>query len=133
VATPERNPIVRWTFLAAGWLCLALALIGVALPLVPTTPFLLLAAFAFARGSKELHVWLINHPRLGPPIEQWRLHHAISRRAKWAGTLSMVALVVISRVLDVDPRVILLQIGVLAVVTVFLWSRPDPPPESGVR
>jgi uncharacterized membrane protein YbaN (DUF454 family) len=127
---PNRNPIVRWAWLGAGWLCLALALIGIALPLVPTTPFLLLAAFAFARGSRDLHVWLINHPRFGPPIEQWRLHRAISRRAKWAGTLSLVVVVVISRLLDFDPRLILAQIAVLAAVSVLLWSRPDPPPEA---
>jgi hypothetical protein len=127
---PQSHPIVRWAYLSVGWTSLALAIIGVALPLVPTTPFLLLAAFAFARGSRDLHVWLINHPRFGPPIEQWRLHRAISRRAKWAGTLSMVAVVVISRLLEFDPRLILAQIAVLAGVSVLLWTRRDPPPES---
>jgi uncharacterized membrane protein YbaN (DUF454 family) len=55
---------------------------GVVLPMMPTTPFLLLATFAFARSSLRLHDWLVAHPRLGPPINDWRAHGAVSRVAR---------------------------------------------------
>ncbi len=126
----NRNLVVRWTFLGIGWLSLALGLLGVVLPLLPTTPFLLLSAFAFARGSNELHVWLMNHRVFGPPIARWRQYRAISRRAKWTGTLSMVALVLLSWALEFDARLILAQIGALVGVSFFLWTRPEPPPEA---
>lgn len=66
----------------AGWTCMALGLIGVFVPLLPTTPFVLLAAACFVRSSPKLHARLVAHPRLGPYIEQWRRDRSIPRAAK---------------------------------------------------
>jgi uncharacterized membrane protein YbaN (DUF454 family) len=72
----------RWLFLLLGWTCVLLGLVGAFLPLMPTTVFLLLAAWAFARSSDRWHQWLRNHARFGEAIRAWEEHHAMPRRAK---------------------------------------------------
>lgn len=71
---------VGWT--AAGAVSLALGVLGIFLPLLPTTPFVLLAAFCFSRGSDRVEAWLLSHPRFGPMVADWRARRAIPMRAK---------------------------------------------------
>ena len=106
---------------------MALGIIGIFLPLLPTTPFLILAAFAFERSSERLHNWLINHPRLGPPIETWRRYGAISWRAKMLAMTMIIAVFALSLILDVEGWVLAVQAVVLTAVSVFILSRPAPP------
>lgn len=122
-----RNQIVRLFWMAGGLLSLAAGIIGIALPLLPTTPFLLLAAYCFARGSKRLHDWLVHHPRLGPPIHDWQRHGAISRRAKQLAMASIVAVLGLSYLFGAPTRVIIIQIVVLSAVSLFILTRPAPP------
>ena len=65
-----------------GWFSLFLGFIGIFLPLLPTTPFVLLAAYFFSKGSEKLHAWLLANKRFGPMIANWQQHGAISKRAK---------------------------------------------------
>ncbi|MEC7400315.1 MAG: DUF454 family protein, partial [Pseudomonadota bacterium] len=74
---------MRRLYLALGLLSLSLGVIGAFLPLLPTVPFLLLAAFLFARGNPAWEKRLLDHPRWGPPIHDWRARRAIGRRAKY--------------------------------------------------
>lgn len=69
-------------FVALGFFMLLLALIGAFLPVMPTTIFLIAAAWCFGRSSPRLEAWMMAHPRFGPPLNDWRAHGAISRRAK---------------------------------------------------
>ena len=62
----SRNPLVRYLLLAVGWLSVTLGFIGIFVPVLPTTPFLLLAAACFVRSSRRVYDWLVTHPRLGP-------------------------------------------------------------------
>lgn len=114
---------VLWAIFGA--LALMLGIIGIALPLLPTVPFLLLAAFCFARSSVRLHSWLVDHPRLGPPIADWRNRGAIGRSAKKAATISIVAAFLISVMLGIGPLLLVLQAVVLLIVLGFIWSRPE--------
>lgn len=82
-------PVRRWLLMGLGVLATALGLVGVFVPLLPTTPFLLLAAACFARSSRRLHDWLLGHRWFGPYIRGYREHHAITRRAK-VGTLTLL-------------------------------------------
>lgn len=116
----------RLLYLCAGWIALGLGVLGIPLPLLPTTPFLLLAAVCFARGSQKWHDWLVHHPQFGPPISAWQKERAIPRRVKWVGTASLVALLPIS-VLAAAPVPILIAQGVVILgVGAFLWTRPEP-------
>ena len=81
----------RLLWLGAGVLSLVLGIIGIFLPLLPTTPFVLLAAFCLSRGSSRAERWLLDHPRLGPLVRDWRASRAIPLRAKqWAWAMMAV-------------------------------------------
>ncbi|SFT77600.1 YbaN family protein [Pseudomonas marincola] len=67
----NRNPLIRYALLAIGWLSVALGVIGIFLPVLPTTPFLLLAAACFMRSSERFYLWLTSHPHLGPWIRDY--------------------------------------------------------------
>jgi hypothetical protein len=114
-----------WSFV--GVAAVALAIAGVVLPLLPTTPFLLLAAWAFGKSSPRLHGWLLGHPRFGPLINDWRRHGAIPRRAKYAALLLMVAAFAGSWLAAFPPWLLAVQGAVLLAVAAFLFSRPDAP------
>ena len=130
VATGSRDLVPRLIWLIIGLSAVALGALGAVLPLLPTTPFVLLAAFAFARSSRRLHDWLVHHAVFGPLIDNWRRYGAISRSAKWAGILSMAGVLGISLLLDVPPGVLTVQALVLTASAGFIASRPSPPQSS---
>lgn len=111
----------------AGLISLVLGVIGIFLPLLPTTPFVLLSAFCFSRSSQKLHDWLLAHPRLGPPILEWRDHGAISKRAKGLAAVALVLAFVIAWLGGAPTGALLLQIAVLLCVAIFIFTRPNPP------
>ncbi len=125
----RRNPLARALWLAFGLLSLGLGILGIFLPLLPTTALVILAAFCFARGSQRLHDWLTGHPRFGPPIEAWRRHGAISRGAKQLAVFTMLLVLLLSLALKVPWSVLGIQAVVLVAVAVFILTRPLPPDE----
>jgi uncharacterized membrane protein YbaN (DUF454 family) len=84
-----RAGLVRGLWLAAGVGALVLGAIGIVLPLLPTVPFVLLAAFCFSRGSRRWERWMLEHPKLGPIVRDWREHHAVPLRAKQVAIFMM--------------------------------------------
>jgi uncharacterized membrane protein YbaN (DUF454 family) len=123
------KPAIRVIWLVVGILALALGGLGVVLPLLPTTPFVLVAAFAFANSSDTLHQWLLDHNIFGPLIANWQRYGAISRPTKVLSLLSMLAVLVISLVMAVPTFVIAVQALVVGVCSLFIISRPLPPSE----
>lgn len=117
----------RLTWLVVGCVALALGALGIALPLLPTTPFILLAAFCFARSSNRLHAWLVNHDVFGALIDNWQRHGAISRRAKALSVVSMAAVLAISLAMAAPTVVIVVQLAVLGATALFVLTRPLPP------
>lgn len=117
--------MIRALWLAGGLVSLALGAMGVFLPLVPTVPFMLLAALCFARSSERLHAWLLSHPTFGLPIADWQERGAISARAKRLATVAVAATFAISVALGLKPWILATQGTVLAAVALFLWTRPD--------
>ncbi len=118
---------MRYLWMAAGWASFGAGVVGAALPLVPTVPFMLLAAFCFARGSPRLHDWLLAHRRFGPAIRDWQEHGAISRDAKRYALVAIMASFTLSFIFGASGRVVLIQAVVLGAVTVFILTRPDRP------
>lgn len=93
----RRRYLPRWLLVGGGVLAVALGTLGVFLPLIPTTPFLLLAAACFVRSSDRLHAWLMNHRVYGPIIKGYREHRALPATSKatilvftWAAILSSI-------------------------------------------
>ncbi len=112
-------------WLLVGLISLVLGLIGVPLPLLPTTPFLLLAAFAFAKSSPRLHAWLMNHPRWGKVIKNWHDGGRIDRRSKILAVGFMLLMPPLSWLLNAPMWAIGLQMVVLVCVATFILTRPS--------
>jgi uncharacterized membrane protein YbaN (DUF454 family) len=108
-----------------GVLSLSLGVIGIIVPLLPTVPFILLAAFCFARSSERLHAWLLEHPRFGPMIEDWNTRGAISPRIKRISTLSVIGVYALSFVMGLRPLILIIQAVTLSAVMIFIWTRPN--------
>lgn len=120
---------MRPLWLAAGALSAGIGLIGIVVPLLPTTPLMILAAACFARSSPRLHDWLWNHRVFGPAIRDWRQYRAISPFAKRASVGAMVAAFGISVLLGVKLWALLLQAMVLTVMGGWILTRPSGPPK----
>lgn len=122
--------MIRIALMAAGLGFVALGVVGIFLPVLPTTPFLLLAAACFARSSEPLHRWLLGRPRLGPLIRDWETHGVIPRAAKLRATLLIAATVGLT--LAFAPAPPWAKAAVVATVLgaqAFIWTRPDAAPE----
>ena len=104
---------------------LLLAMIGVLLPVMPTVPFLLLAAWAANRGWPELHDWLLDHPIYGPPLHDWHHYRAVSRRAKIAATVAMLGSILITSFAPVPLWLKYTIASILMMTGIWLWLRPE--------
>lgn len=85
----RRGLASRTVWLGFGLLFVAIGVAGIFVPLLPTTDFMLLALPCFARSSPRLEAWLLNHPRIGPPLRAWREQRTIPRRGKIAACIGM--------------------------------------------
>jgi uncharacterized membrane protein YbaN (DUF454 family) len=89
-SVPIRPRWQRVLWAVGGALALITGIVGIFVPLLPTTPFVLLAAFCFSRGSERCERWLLEHRRFGPMVRDWRARHAVPLRAKQVATAMMV-------------------------------------------
>lgn len=121
------SAVMRAFWIALGMLAIGFGVVGIFLPLLPTTVFLLLAAYCFARSSPALHDWLIDHPTLGPPIVNWREYRAISKRAKVMALFAMLVVLAGGYVFGLSARVLTIQLVVLSAAALFIVTRPHPP------
>lgn len=129
-AVAVRSSPVAWIWRVIGLVMVGLAIAGAFLPLLPTTPFLLVAVFCFARSSPRLHHWLITHKRFGPMIADWNQHGALSRRVKIVSVSVMAATLALSALLKVPTPVLIVQALVLCGSATFILTRPLPPKAS---
>jgi len=123
------NLLTRRFFLAAGWVCVGLGIVGALLPVMPTTVFMIAALACFAKGSPEAARKLLDHPRFGPPLRAWKIHGAISERAKLMAVGAMAvswAIVAATSGNWVVPAIV----GVILIaVAAYVITRPLPPDE----
>ena len=116
----------RFIWLLAGLAAVAAGAVGVVLPLLPTTPFLLVAAFAFARSSKRLDRWLREHRTFGPLINNWHRDGSIDRKAKRTAIIVITATPVLTWLLAAPLWIVVCQVVVLSASAIFILTRPSP-------
>ncbi len=132
-ATPAKPLSRAWRYVygGLGFTCLGLGLIGVALPVMPTTIFLIIAAWAFARANPAWHRWLLAHKTFGPKLRAWEDYGAIPRPAKILAVVMMTASVWITWTVSRSDTGTLLLALVLVPVALYVVTRPlpgQPPP-----
>lgn len=117
--------MTRYVHLSLGWLCLALGAVGAVLPIMPTTVFIILAAFFFTKGSPRLRQWLLDSPHFGPPIRAWEETGAIPRRIKVLALTMMACGLALSAYFGFSQMVLVVQALCMAAVSAYIVSRPD--------
>ncbi len=124
--TPESRPLMRGIWLVLGLLLAGLGIIGAVLPLLPTTPFLILAAACFARSSPRLEARILNHPQFGPLVRDWRERGAIPPKAKLLAVGGMTGGYTVF-LLASDPALPLaiMVAALMALVAAWLLSHPS--------
>lgn len=121
---------MRGLLTVAGFACVGLGLLGIFLPLLPTTPFLLLAAACFARSSPRFHAWLLANRTFGPLIHQWEKNRTIPRKTKWVAIALMTVTLGASIVFFVKPVWLKGLLAALGLGLAFwLWRIPSSMPE----
>lgn len=124
VVLRRRVAVLLWRAVAV--LGAGLALLGVALPVVPTVPFLILSAWGASKGWPAFEIWLLNHRLFGPPILQWRERGAVPRRAKWFSTCMMAASAIGMQFVEQIPLWLRIAVpAVMLAVAIWLWLRPE--------
>jgi len=122
----------RWMLIAAGMICVGLGALGIVLPGLPTTPFLLLAAYCFARSSEHFHSWLLNHRWFGSYVRNFEEGRGMTRPAKASTLLVMwlsFGITIAFFVPVVWGQVSMLLLAVA--VSTYILRLPTPPPEPG--
>lgn len=119
--------LMRVLYLCLGWLMVATGIVGAFLPVLPTTPFLLIALWCFSKSSPKLEAWLLSHPRFGPSLRNWREKGAIPRRAK----IAAVSLMTMSYAIfwfgtEPTPLRASLVAAVMLGAALFVTTRPEP-------
>ena len=120
----------RTILISLGLLCVGLGFIGVFVPGIPTTIFLIIALWAFTKSSEKLRYWLLNHKRFGPILNNWQEHKVVPRRAK----ILMVVLMSLAVILFYySLQSLILTIGLIIIlvsVAIYVISLPSKVPEN---
>ncbi len=127
---PVKRPLLRYALISIGWLSVVLGVLGIFLPVLPTTPFLLLAAACFVRSSPRFYQWLVEHPKLGKYIIYYLEGKGIPRRAKWMA-IAMIWLTITLSALLVVPIVWVkvLMFAIAISVSIYILRQPTWEPE----
>lgn len=123
---PAGSKTVRVLFGILAYVSLTIGLIAIVVPGLPTTEFILLAAWAATKSSPRLSAWLENHRLFGPMLSNWRNGRLIARRAKISASVSMLICVVAMLILLNHHWPVYLAIGGMSLGNLWIWSRPEP-------
>ncbi|WP_410524842.1 YbaN family protein [Pseudomonas sp. DTU_2021_1001937_2_SI_NGA_ILE_001] len=124
---PPGSRLSRLLFGILAYTSLGIGIIGIFVPGLPTTEFVLLAAWAATRSSPRLNAWLENHRLFGPMLRNWRNGRLVSRASKISATISMLACAILMLCLLKHVWWLYLAIAGMAMGNLWIWSRPEPP------
>ena len=131
---PRRSPVRRAVLFGLGWVFFALGAAGVVLPVLPTTPFMILALWAFSQSSARFHDWLYSHPTFGPRLQLWRRHRVIPTRVKLTAFAAMAAsLVYLVWLAQARWYVIISAASAMAVGAIYIARCPGRVPTSDLE
>lgn len=116
---------MRIFWFLVGGSSLGLGTLGIFLPLLPTVPFYLLAAYGFSKSSARIHNWLINHKVFGPDIQNWNQNRVIHRRAKLMAVAGMTGSVILAYFFSVPLKYMAIQVIVLVFTARFIWKQKE--------
>jgi uncharacterized membrane protein YbaN (DUF454 family) len=122
------SPLLRAVLLVVGTVSLALGVVGIFLPVLPTTPFLLVTAACYARASTRLYQWLLGQPSLGPVITEWRRSRSFPPGVKTRALVMVVITFTVSIALIDSLLVRAILLVVAAILLTFLYRIPTAPP-----
>jgi len=128
----QHDTPMRRLYLLLGWCFFGVGAIGAVVPGLPTTPFMLLALWAFSKSSRRFHDWLYAHPLFGPPLHQWCTHRVIPFKAKLLSVTTMtVSFAYLAFFTAISIWIKLLIAGLMLYGAAFILSKPSRVPESG--
>ncbi len=129
---PLRQP-TKYFLIFFGWINVGIGFLGVVIPGLPTTPFLLLALWAFARSSQKFHDWLYSHPKFGPSLKAWRDHRVVSVKAKAFAVVTMsISLVYVTFFFAETMTLPMIMAAVMVPTALWLISRNSQVPKAEV-
>ena len=121
----SRSPVIKGLFVVSGCACVGLGVLGIVLPILPTTPLLLLAAICFARGSESFYIWLLTNRYIGGYLCDWRENRGLTNATKLRITFVLAAFMGLSVIFFVSwlpARIVLVAIGLG--VSAYIWRLP---------
>lgn len=122
----HRSPVVRVAFAVLGTIFVGIGIVGIVVPVLPTTPFLLLAAACYVRASGRFYNWLLNSPAFGPLILEWRRHHSIPWKTKLVAIATMAVTLSVSIIFFVENGYVQLGLAAMGVVlAIWLYRIPS--------
>lgn len=118
--------IARHVLIILGWISILLGLIGAFLPIMPTVPFLILAAFFFSKSSDRLHKWLLDRPKIGPALKDWETNRIIRKPAKILATIFLLGSIAVGLIFFPWPPWFQIAYPIVVVTVLsFIWTRPS--------
>ena len=124
----------RWIYFGIGWFFFGFGVVGAFLPILPTTPLMIIALWAFSKSSDRFHRWLYEHSVFGPPMQRWHKFRVISVAAKMAAIGSMAASITYLVVFTTIPLpVLLITGGVMLVGVWYILSKPSEVPAEKLK
>ena len=130
---PSSSKLSRVLYGLLAYVSLGIGLVAIVIPGLPTTEFILLAAWAATRSSPRLSAWLENHRLFGPILHNWRNGKVIQRRAKVSATISMLLCATLMLVFLDHHWPVFLAIGGMTLGNLWIWSRPEAVPEAAAK
>jgi uncharacterized membrane protein YbaN (DUF454 family) len=117
--------VLKWPYLCLAYICIAIAFLGVVTPGLPTTEFVLIAAWAAGKSSPRLQQWLHSHKLFGPPLKDWHNDRVVALKYKIISACTMIiGLIVMCLFVTHIPSVVLAACG-MGIGAIWIWSRPS--------